>query len=83
MKLFVTTYALTAGIMEVEAEIASTSSSMIVWRNAGVRYDSHSHGEGKQWHRTREAAVVKANAMKVAKIASMKQSLKKLESLTF
>lgn len=35
------------------------------------------------WHPTREAAVARANEMKVAKIASLKRQIAKLEALEF
>jgi hypothetical protein len=41
------------------------------------------HGEGRNWHRTPEGAKAKAEAMRKAKIASLKKQLAKLESLSF
>lgn len=81
MKVWITKYAITGGIIEVDAEISSTSPTMIKADLSG-RW-SYFHGEGRDWHRTRESAVTRAEAMRVKKIASLKKSLKAIESLTF
>ena len=41
------------------------------------------HGEGKDWHRTKESAVKRAENMRAAKIASMRKSIAKLEKMTW
>ena len=79
MKAYITKYALTSGIKEVEAEWSESIPSMVTW---GGWFNS-AHGEGRQWHRTKEAAVAQAEKMRLAKIVSLKKSIKKLESLNF
>lgn len=81
MKAFITKYALTHGIQEVDdAEISPQAPSMISVRSFGV---ACFHGEGKDWHRSREGAVTRAEEMRVKKIASLQKKIIKLGELTF
>ena len=49
----------------------------------GVQYGTYYHGEGKDWHRTKDSAIKQAEEMKQAKIKSMKKQLDKLENMKF
>jgi hypothetical protein len=73
--VFVTKYALSAGIEEVRAEVTDNG---YAYRN-GWR-QQYSPGD---WHRTRAGAVKAAEAMRAKKIASLKKQIAKLEKLTF
>lgn len=77
MKIWITTYALTEGIKEYDAVPILSGDTM--------QYDSHRcvHGEGKHWHRTREAARDRAEWMRVVKIQSLLKHVDKLEALRF
>jgi len=79
MKAYVTKYALTMGILELEVEDADDG--MI--KDTRGQFPSYYHGEGKEWHRTREAAVKRAEVMRTKKIASIKKQLAKIENLEF
>ena len=81
MKVFVTKYALTQGILEKEGDIASTCADMLIV--PGDRFGGYFHGEGKDWHRTLEGAKDRAREMQTLKIISLKKSLKKIEALEF
>jgi hypothetical protein len=82
MKVYITKYSLTQGIEEIEAtECGERYPGMIETRENG--YTAYYHGEGRQWHRSKEAAVEKAEKMRLAKIASLKKQIAKLEKLTF
>lgn len=86
MKFWVTKYALSAGIIEVEGEISNTCDDMLVCQRVGVlasrsRYDEYFHG--KDWHRTKVSAITRAEDMRVAKIASLEKQLKKLKGFRF
>jgi hypothetical protein len=82
MNAFITKYALTKGVQEVnDAELCSETTSMIHVKSLGMW--GYFHKEGRDWHRTREAACVHAEQMRRNKIASLKKSLTKLEALTF
>jgi hypothetical protein len=48
MRVFITKYALTQGILEKEGEVSNTAASMLVVK--GDRYPDYFHGEGKEWH---------------------------------
>jgi hypothetical protein len=76
MKIFCTRWCLTAGIEEMEAESVPQNGMVTVKRpNGGSLYI---HGEGRDWHRTREQAVARANVVRVKKIAAVKKQLAKL-----
>ena len=76
MRIWNTKYALTRGIVEQEA----TQVSMTTVKNGVVSY---LHGEGKEWHRTQESAVIRAEEMRTKKIAQIKRKIAKLEAMTF
>lgn len=76
MKIWNTKYALTRGIVEQEA----IQVSMTTVKNGVVSY---LHGEGKEWHRTQESAVIRAEEMRTKKIAQIKRKIAKLEAMTF
>lgn len=81
MKAFITKYALTQGIYEIEAEIChSINPDMISNIN---RQNNCYHGEGKDWHRTKESAIERANAMRATKIKNLQKQISKLEKLEF
>lgn len=77
-KFWVSKYAMTKGVFPVNAEVSQTSSSMLIVRDM---YTYYLHGE--EWHRTREAAVARAEEMRIAKIASLKKQIAKIEKMTF
>ena len=82
MKIWITKYALTTGIQEVDdAEISSASPSMISVPSLGVF--ATFHGEGREWHRTEDAAVERADLMRYKKIAALDKQIKKLEAIRF
>lgn len=73
---YITKYALTIGILEVEGVVRhSISPKMFAWNNQTAH--------GKDWHRTRELAVARAEEMRKKKIASLKQRIEQLENLAF
>lgn len=79
IKVWITKYALTQGIIETEAKrCASVNEDMIETKNLGLF-----HGEGREWHLTKEEAIKRANEMRIKKIASIEKQLDKLKSLKF
>ncbi|MGL4576996.1 MAG: hypothetical protein ACRCV9_19565 [Burkholderiaceae bacterium] len=76
MMIWNSKYALTEGLIEQEGE--KVSDGMV--RVGPLRY---LHGEGKQWHRTRESAAARAEVMRKAKIASLRKHLSRMEALRF
>jgi len=80
MKIYVTKYALTQGIYEVEAE-DETGGIFVAFSGSNRSYTTYYHkGE---YELTHAAAVTKANEMREKKIASLKKQIKKLEEMTF
>jgi len=79
VKFWITKYALTGGIQEVEAETFANSPNMIACRSKfGSFYCHRPH-----WHASHEEACAQAEAMRVAKIASLRKSITKLEKKAF
>ena len=75
---WVTKYALSEGIQTLRGFVCHRiSSDMFVCK--GNPFGWH----GKDWHRTPEAAIARAEEMRLAKIESLKKSIKKLEALQF
>jgi hypothetical protein len=79
-KFWVSKYAMTKGIFPVNGEVSEISRSVLVVKDTWTYY---LHGEGKEWHRTPEAAVARAEEMRTAKIASLKKQIAKVEKMTF
>ena len=76
MKIWNSKYALTEGLIEQDGE--EVGDSMVK-----VGRLQYLHGEGKEWHRTRESAAARAELMRKAKIASVRKQLARLEALRF
>ena len=74
---WITRHALSVGIKE---ELVTQSDS---FPTLVVTYPNREYYHGGHWHRTREAAVAKAEKMRVAKIASLEKQIAKLEKLRF
>ena len=82
MIVYITKYALTQGIFEKEAKMCGTDGRMINCdfdTNLGEYY----FDEGKDWHRTLEGAIARAEEMRTKKVASLQKSLKKIKALKF
>lgn len=77
MRVWITRYALTGKIQEIEAEKVGESYARQLLPSPG-RW----HGPG-DWHTTREAAVKRAEQMRTKKIASLKKQIERLEGLKF
>lgn len=79
---FITKYALTQGIIETNLEVCSSvSSDMVAAHDLGPH--ALFHKEGRDWHRTKAAAVARAETMRDEKIKSVEKQLKKLRGLKF
>lgn len=82
MKVWITKYALTKGIFEVDAkegETSLTETPFVSWMgDYGKEYTF-----GKSWWRDRESAVIRARDMRDAKLKSLFKQIYKLEALEF
>lgn len=90
MKVFITKYALTEGIQEMEAEDCSKEvenhkdKMIMVKGNASEdKWICDTYYHGNDWHTTREAAVAHAEEMRKKKIVSLQKSIKKLQAMKF
>lgn len=78
--VWITKYALTTGIMTEQVEEPATRwPNMICAKAIGPNATFH----GKDWHRTKEAAVARAEEMRKAKLVSLRKQIIKLEHKTF
>ena len=77
IKVWITKYALTDGIMEKKVEECGDG----MCNTVEDEYTAYYHG--RDWHRTRESAVKRAEEMRVAKIKSMEKRIAKLKNLKF
>ena len=79
MKVWITKYALTKGILEIECVKIGDAGV----REVGNSFPTYYHGEGNEWHRTKESAIKKAEEMRQKKIESLKKQIEKLEKMRF
>lgn len=76
---YVTKYALTSGIEKMTLE---TSGNGLAYR-PHTSWKTYFYGEGKDWHRTWESAVSRAEKMREARLASLKKSAAKIIAIRF
>lgn len=81
MRVWITKYALTEGILVFEATQSESSPSMIVLRRGSGYTQEYFHGN--DWHPTWEAALERAEKMRAAKLLSLEKQRKKLMNLVF
>lgn len=77
MKVWITKYALTRGILEKEVE--DCGDGMV--REKESFFPAYYHGT--DWHTDKQSAVAKAEEMRKKKIASLKKQIDKLEKMKF
>lgn len=77
--VYITKYALTKGIFKSRVVISTFCETMVRDVKTQICY----HGEGRDWHRTVESALKRAEEMKRKRIISLKKSIEKLEKLKF
>lgn len=78
MKVWITKYALSSGIFSEESYDCGPGAIKL---NRPDRYTEYFHGA--DWHLTQEGALIRANEMRVKKIAALHKQIAKLEKLTF
>lgn len=82
MKVWITRYALTEGIIEGEGILCKTSEGMIeIMLRPGDYRTTYIHRP--HWHGSREQAVKYAELMRESKIKSLRKSIEKMKKLTF
>lgn len=81
IKVWITKYALTTGVYEVEVDHCVGDNMVRV--SGSWNSNEYFHNEGKEWHLTQDDAKKKAEDMRLKKIESLKKQLTKLEKLDF
>lgn len=81
MKVWITRYALTVGIFEVDANKSDRTPAMVSYRRSINSLLEFAHG--KDWHETYQDALLRAEEMKVGKIKSLEKQINKISKLTF
>lgn len=83
MKVYITKYALTSGVFSGEAEICKdTSTDMAIVRGKDFnQFDQYYHG--KNWHKTKEEAIARAETMRENKLVSLKKQIQKIKGIDF
>jgi hypothetical protein len=87
MKAFITKYALTKGIITTEID-AAVNNDMIFVKIPGHAYAAPGHAyatslRGNDWHSTPEAAVKRAEEMRVNEIDKLERKIAKLRKKAF
>lgn len=77
MKIWSTKYCLTMGILE--HEVKDVGDGLVRVANT-VQY---LHGEGREWHRTYESAIARAEQMRRKKILALQKQIERLHALRF
>ena len=80
MKVWITKYALTRGILQADGEADGSMFEVTDSRHPGA-LKIYYHGD--EWHIKRAAAVKRAEEMRRKKIASLRRQITRLEALIF
>ena len=83
MKVWISKYALTQGIFEVEVGPLDNCTRMVGYKIPASSFLQYAHGEGKQWHWTKQEALKRADDMREAKLKSLYKTIKKLHAMEF
>ena len=87
MKVWITKYALTQGIEEIDSnqvkEFEMTDAGYLCFRRNGKYSYTMEIYSQKDWHRTKELAIKKAEEMCQKKIESLKKQIEELEGMRF
>lgn len=81
MKIWVTKYALSAGIQEYDSAEPCKARDGKMVKVMNGQYTQFFHKP--DWHSDRETALVRAETMRIKKIESLEKSLKKFKRMSF
>lgn len=79
--IYITKYALTAGIYKREGELFSPDLGGYSFKHTPDHYPTHVYG--KDAHLTEEAALSRAEEMRIAKLKSLEKQMKKVSAMKF
>ena len=83
MKVFISKWALTRGIIEADGKITTGRSGTRYFTQTGPRFSKPLLIVGKDAHETREGATEKAKFLLERKLASLRRQIAKIEALDF
>lgn len=84
MKVFITKWVFTKGIVEMEGIRSTVSPQMIsVPPSPECYFGTYFHGQGRDWHLDRESAIKRAREMQAAKIKSLEKQIQKIRDIQF
>lgn len=81
MKIYSTKFLFTHGIVECDADISYGTAITNKTKDCG--YTMYLHGEGKEWHRTKESAIKRAEEMRIRKIKSLNKKINEITKMVF
>ena len=81
IRVWISKYALTKGVFEETVDQDEDHPTLV--SVVGVRYSTYYHGNGKDWHMTKELAVKRAEKMRAAKISSLTKQIAKIKAIEF
>lgn len=79
MKVWITKYALSTGIFEMDVEMQSEDGKTVY----GKSWEQIFRGQGVEWCKTKAEAIARGEEMKKKKIDSLKKQIEKLEKMKF
>lgn len=80
MKVWITKYAMTSGVITAEAEEVGQAMCVVRAKKQG---QFAGYFDGNDWHTDEAKAIERFNQMRQKKIASLKKQLEKVEALEF
>ncbi len=83
MKIWSTKYCLTEGIIEHEIDPMDANNSLIVIPKNKCSCAVYLHGEGRDWHKCREDAVLRADEIRIRKLKSLDRQIKTISAISF
>lgn len=83
MKVWITKYALTDGIKEMEARLCKAGNGDMIEQLRDDGPPMFYYGKGRDWHDSLESAILKAEEMKAARIKSLNKQIEKLSKMSF
>lgn len=78
-QIWISKFALTTGLYTTMAELLPGGLAMVFGGHG--TFDSCLRGEGLEWHRSRDAAIARADELRDAKIASLRRRISKLKAI--
>lgn len=81
MKIWNTKYCLTDGVTEHEAGLCESDNMVVI--KTDKSFPVYLHGEGREWHRSLESAITRANEIKIKKLKSLDKQIKKISAIEF